>query len=46
MWHGTRWYTPYHRDMDDIARRRRNRSSATSKVFWILVWFILLMVFA
>lgn len=39
------WYTPYQQDMDDIAYRKANRSSNTTKLVWILIWFGLLAVF-
>lgn len=39
------YYTPYQQDMDDIAFRKNNRMSATAKVVFILIWFILLAIF-
>lgn len=28
----TRWYTPYHQDMDDIARRRKQEPWIVTKI--------------
>lgn len=39
------WYTPYQQDMDDIAYRKKHRMSATAKIVFIVIWFILLAVF-
>lgn len=39
------WYTPYQQDMDDIKRRKLNKSSYTSKLAWLIVWFILIVIF-
>lgn len=40
-----KWYTPYQQDIDDIERRESNRSSATQKLLWLTIWFILITIF-
>lgn len=42
----TGWYTPYQQDRDWIAYKRKHRSGATMKVGMILLWFILIVLFA
>jgi len=40
-----KYNTPYDRDMADIARRKNNRPSNTSRLVWIIIWFILIVIF-
>lgn len=40
------FYTPYQQDADDIAYRKSHRMSSTAKLVFIIVWLILVVIFA
>ena len=39
------YYTPYRRDVDDIEYRRTHRTSNTSKIVGLIIWFTLIAIF-